>query len=130
MFEIKQLVKKNEETNNDQLVLYYVEHDSNKETNKLVQYNTETKVKRWVMIPAMYQPLSLAVGVDVVLLLENTMAMNDEKVIVQVVNQEWAGEELIMGKKIEQLNGEVHVDAGLRGLNLMVVNKNKLVVFD
>jgi len=35
-----------------------------------------------------------------------------------------------MGKKIEQLNGEVHVDAGLRGLNLMVVNKNKLVVFD
>lgn len=43
-------------------------------------------MKRWVMIPAMYQPLSLAVGVDVVLLLENTMAMNDEKVIVQVVN--------------------------------------------
>lgn len=38
------------------------------------------------MIPAMYQPLSLAVGVDVVLLLENTMAMNDEKVIAQVAN--------------------------------------------
>lgn len=100
MFQLKQLVKKNEQTNNDQLVLYYVEHDSKGETNKLVQYNTETKVKRWIIIPAMYQPLSLAVGVDVVLLLENTMAMNDEKLIVQVVNEEWAGEELLMGKKI------------------------------
>lgn len=34
------------------------------------------------------------------------------------------------GKRIDKLNGDIIINAGLRGLNLMIVNKNKLVVFD
>lgn len=35
-----------------------------------------------------------------------------------------------IGRKINKLSGDVYVNAGLRGLNCIVCNKNKLVVFD
>ena len=70
--------------------------------------------------------MSFSVGESVLTVLEK----GEIKTVVQVVNEEWNGGEVEVGKRISKINGEADVNCSMRGLNSLVENKNKLIIFD
>ncbi len=74
-------------------MLYWIEHSS-QSTDKIIEYNAATHTSRHITLPSSCQALALSIGVDKILLMENPESMQDEKTIVEVLNQDWNGEEL------------------------------------
>ena len=50
--------------------------------------------------------------------------------MVAVSNEQWKGEEIEAGRRISRIEGELDVDSSMRGLNSLIVDKNKLIIFD
>lgn len=45
-------------------------------------------------------------------------------------NESLDGSELVIGKRITRIEGEIDINSSMRGLNSLVIDKNKLIVFD
>ena len=55
---------------------------------------------------------------------------SQKKLIAQIANDVFDGSEIEMGKSIDSCQGDLMVDSSCRGLNSLVVDKTKLVIFD
>ena len=95
--------------------------------DRLVQYNCHSKVKTHIKSTNNHI-LSLAVSDQVIAVIESKM--NAQKMIVEVSNELWAGEELIPGRRISKVDGELDINSYLRGLNSLLIDKNKLIILD
>jgi hypothetical protein len=52
------------------------------------------------------------------------------KIVAQIVNEEFNGGFIETGRVISKVEGELDINSSLRGLNSLVIDKNKLVIFD
>lgn len=67
-FDIKSLLKKNEQTGQEELLLYWIQHEP-RSGDHVMEYNTSTLTTRRISLPSSLQALSLSVGIDIILLL-------------------------------------------------------------
>jgi hypothetical protein len=70
----------------------------------------------------------LAVADQILLVLEDKYSM--QKLVAQVTNEVFDGTEIVLGKRISRAQGELDVSSSQRGLNSLIVDKNKLIIFD
>jgi hypothetical protein len=52
------------------------------------------------------------------------------KIVGQVANSSFNGSEIEVGRRISKAEGELDISSSLRGLNSLVIDKNKLIIFD
>ena len=67
-FDVKSLLKKKEQTGQEELLLYWIQHEP-RSGDQVMEYNTSTLTTRRISLPSSLQALSLSVGIDIILLL-------------------------------------------------------------
>ena len=105
-------------------MFYYIEQG---EIDKLIQYNCQTRCKGY-LFTTKYLILSFTVAEEIICILEEKETR--KKIIAQITNEKFNGEEIAIGKVIESCQGDLQVNSSWRGLNSLVVDKTKLVIFD
>ena len=70
----------------------------------------------------------MAVAEQILVVLEDKFTM--QKLVAQVVNEAFDEREIVLGKRISRTQGELDVSSSQRGLNSLIVDKNKLIIFD
>ena len=56
--------------------------------------------------------------------------MTTQKIVAEVANQHMDGGEVQIGRRISRAEGELDINSSFRGLNSLVIDKNKLIIFD
>ena len=72
--------------------------------------------------------LNLAVSDHLLAVIENKFT--GKKLVAQVANEEWNDGEIEIGRRITRVEGELDIDCSMRGLNSLIVDKSKLIIFD
>ena len=72
--------------------------------------------------------ISLAVAEEVIAVVESKTT--SQKMVLGVTNEVWDGSEVQVGKRISRAEGELDINSSMRGLNSLIIDKNKLIVFD
>lgn len=93
----------------------------------LVEYNCHRRIKKYLKSTRAHI-LSLAIAEGVIAVTEDKRT--GKKLIVQVANEEFDGGEIVIGKRITKVEGELDINSSLKGLNSLIEDKNKLIVFD
>jgi len=68
------------------------------------------------------------VSEHILAILENKFT--GKKTLAQIANENFNDGEIEIGKRISRLDGELDINCSMRGLNSLVVDKNKLIIFD
>jgi hypothetical protein len=108
-----------------QLLAFFVEREE--ERDRLVRFNCHTG-ERESLVSTQSHILSLAVAEGVLVVLENKYT--GQKIVAQVGNESFDGGEIVVGKRISRVEGELDINSSMRGLNSLVIDKNKLIIFD
>jgi len=72
--------------------------------------------------------LSIAATEQIMVVLEDKFSM--QKLVGQIANESLDGGEILIGKRISRTQGELDINCSQRGLNSLIVDKNKLIIFD
>lgn len=110
-----------------ELIIYYVEREEALDFDKLVRFNCFKRQKKWVRSSPNHNIQSLTVGESVLVVLEEKLS--GKRIVAQVSNKDYDGSEIQIGQRISRISGEVDINCGMRGLNSLIENKTKLIIF-
>lgn len=55
--------------------------------------------------------------------------LTQKKTVIEVINEDWNGQEIQSGRQISSIDGDIQICAGLKGgLDCVVIDKTKLVI--
>ena len=108
-----------------ELIVYFIEHEE--ERDRLVRYNCHSQ-ERATLVSSGSHILSVAVAESVLVILEDKFTT--QKMVAEVANEEYNGGEIVVGRRISRTEGEFDINSSMRGLNSLVIDKNKLIIFD
>ena len=78
------------------------------------------------MVSTQSHILTISVADHILTVLENKFT--GKKLVAEVANESLDGKEIIIGKRITRVEGELDINCSLRGLNSLVIDKNKLII--
>lgn len=95
--------------------------------DRLVRFNCHSGVRE-SLTATRHHILSIAAAEQVLVVLEDKFT--NKKMVAEVANASFNEGEIEVGKRISRVEGELDINCSMRGLNSLVVDKNKLIVFD
>jgi hypothetical protein len=95
--------------------------------DRLVQFNCHTGLRE-SLTTTQNHILTIAVSEHILVVLEDKFT--GKKTLAQVANESFNDGEIEVGKRISRVDGELDINCSMRGLNSLVVDKNKLIIFD
>lgn len=108
-----------------QLIAYFVERLEDKD--RLVQFNCHTGLRESV-VSTQRHILTFAISEHILTVLEDKYSA--KKIVGQVANKNFNDSEIEVGRRISKIEGELDISCSIRGLNSLVIDKNKLMIFD
>jgi hypothetical protein len=116
-FEVKTVVK------DGALMAYFVERLE----DRLVQFNCHTGVRE-SLVCIHSHILTIAISEHILAVLENKLT--GKKMVAQIANESFDDGEIEVSRNFSRMEGELDINCSMRGLNSLVVDKNKLMIFD
>ena len=119
-FELKTVVREG------QLMAYFVERLEDRD--RLVQFNCHNK-SRESLVSIKKHILNISVSDTVLTVLEDKITQR--KLVAQIANEKFDDNEIEIGRRITRCEGgDLDINCSLRGLNSLIVDKTKLMIFD